>query len=280
MPTRRPSPTRGATTPISDLVVVLWQTPFRATPEQALRALDQSARRAAGRGAQLLVTPEMALTGYAIGARRVAALAQPADGPWAQAVAGIARAHGLAIVYGYPESNPQGRPYNAAQAIGPDGQRLGQYRKTHLYGDMDRRQFSPGDRAPAVFGCLGWRLGLLICYDVEFPEAVRGLALQGADAVLVPTANMVPFDEVQRVLLPARALENRLYLGYANACGAEGDLAYNGLSTWAAPDGQVPSRAGRRPALQVQRLSVRALQQARLSSQLADRRADLYRSPT
>jgi 5-aminopentanamidase len=219
----------------------------------------------------------MFLTGYAIGAERVAALAEPADGPLTQAVAHIAQHHGIAIVCGYPEQNPHGQPFNAAQAIAPDGTRLMNYRKTHLFGDMDRAQFNAGDAASQVFEYRGWRLGLLICYDVEFPEAVRGLALRGADAVLVPTANMVPFDEVQRVLLPARALENSLYLAYANACGTEAALTYNGLSCAIGPDGRVRAEAGQGEELLVTRLDAAALQHRRPHSQLPGRRADLYR---
>lgn len=262
---------------VTDLTLALWQTPHPASTAEALQRLDVSAAQARAQGAELLITPEMYLTGYAIGTDRVAALAEPANGPLAQAVASIAQRHGIAIVYGYPEHNPSGKPFNAAQAIAPDGARLMNTRKTHLFGDMDRAQFSAGDAASQVFTWRGWRLGLLICYDVEFPEAVRGLALQGADAVLVPTANMEPFDEVQRVLLPARALENRLFVAYANACGHEGRLAYNGLSTLCGPDGRTLAQApGRGERLLRLTLSRSALDAARTTAPLPDRRSDLY----
>lgn len=266
---------------MEDLHIALWQTPFASNPAEALQRLDTAATQARAQGTDLLVTPEMYLTGYAIGAERVAALAEPADGPLAQAVAAIAQRHGIAIVYGYPEQHPHGKPFNAAQCIDADGKRLSNYRKTHRFGSMDRAQFSAGDAPSQVFEWRGWRLCLLICYDVEFPEAVRGLALQGADAVLVPTANMEPFDEVQRVLLPARALENRLFVAYANACGAEAALRYNGLSTACGPDGQTLAQA---PAtgdclLQVT-LTRRGLDAARTTSPLPDRRTDLYRPLT
>ncbi|MDV7397713.1 nitrilase-related carbon-nitrogen hydrolase, partial [Arthrospira platensis SPKY1] len=106
----------------------------------------------------------------------------------------------MAIVYGYPEQRPEGhRPFNAVQMVDADGTPVARYAKTHLFGAMDRAQFSPGAEAPRVFSWRGWRVGLLICYDVEFPETVRVLGLQGADLVLVPTANMREFDEVPRV---------------------------------------------------------------------------------
>jgi len=264
--------------PSDALTLALWQGPYAANTAETLARLDTTAAHARAQGAELLVCPEMSLTGYQIGAPAVAALAEPADGALAQAVAAIAQRHRIAIVYGYPEHNAEGRPYNAVQFIGADGVRLANYRKTHLFGHIDRAQFSPGPQAPAVFAWNGWRLGLLICYDIEFPEPARDLALQGADVLLVPTANMVDFDEVQRVLLPARALENRVFVAYANACGREGDTTYGGLSTVCAPMGAVQAQAGRDEQLLLTTLDRSALQQARHTSQWADRRTDLYRS--
>lgn len=261
---------------MEELTLALWQTPFVDSPAEALARLDAACARARMLGANLLITPEMALTGYAIGADRIAQLAEPANGPLSRAVVAIARHHDIAIVYGYPEYNPVGKPFNAAQAIGADGTRLANYRKSHLFGDMDRAQFSPGDRAARVFEWLGWRLGLLICYDVEFPETVRLLALQGADAVLVPTANMAGFDEVPRLLVPARACENRLYVAYANACGTESTLRYGGLSTVSAPDGAILTVCDADQDLRSATLSRQTLTRACATSQLASRRPDLY----
>jgi 5-aminopentanamidase len=264
--------------PANSLTIALWQCPYAADPTEALARLDITAAQARAQGAEVLVCPEMSLTGYQIGAPAVAAFAEPADGPLAQAVATLAQRHRIAIVYGYAEHKAHGKPYNAVQFIGADGQRIANYRKTHLFDHVDRTQFSPGPQAPAVFEWNGWLLGLLICYDIEFPEPARGLALQGVDAVLVPTANMIDFDEVQRVLLPARALENRMFVAYANACGQEGDTTYGGLSTVCAPMGEVQAQTGREKQLLVTTLAHAALRTARTSSQLSDRRTDLYRS--
>ena len=239
-----------------DLTIALWQTPYAPTTAQALQRLDETAAQARAEGAGLLITPEMFLTGYAIGPERAAALAEPADGALSRAVASIARRHRIAIVCGYPERHPAGgRPYNAAQFVAANGTRRARYRKTHLFGDMDRAQFTAGDTVSQAFTWRGWRLGLLICYDVEFPEAVRGLAAQGVDAVLVPTANMREFDEVPVQMVPSRARDNRLFVAYANACGQEGGLHYGGLSTVAGPAGERLAQAGRRSELLITRLT-------------------------
>lgn len=260
------------------LTLALWQTAYAPTTAEALQRLDATAALASAQGAGLLITPEMFLTGYAIGAERVAALAEPNDGPMAQAVAAIALRHGIAIAYGYPERSPGKKPFNAAQFISPEGSSLMNYRKTHLFGDMDRAQFSAGDTASQTFTWHGWTLGLLICYDVEFPEAVRGLALQGAGAVLVPTANMVGFDEVPNLLVSARACENRVFVAYANACGSEGPVRYGGLSTVSGALGQAMAKAQRHETLMLAALSPDQLFAARRHSQVPDRRPGLYQA--
>ena len=214
-----------------------------------LQRLEQAAQQAAAAGALLLVCPEMFVSGYAIGAAAVQQLAQPADGAWAQAVVAIAQRHGVAVVYGYPERDTDGAVFNSAQWICAHGQRCLNYRKTYLFGDLDRQQFAASAPSAATFTLQGWTIGLLICYDVEFPEATRRLALAGADLIVVPTANMPAYDFVAQALVPVRAYENQLYVAYANYVGAEGDVHYGGLSLLAAPDGQTLAQADRRATL-------------------------------
>ena len=173
-------------------------------------------------------------------------LAEDAGGPTEAAVAQIARRHRLAIVYGHPERAPGDsarRAYNAATMIGPDGVVRGRHRKVHLFGDVDRGQFVANSERPAAFDFDGSRVGMLICYDVEFPEAVRSLAVDGARAVLVPTANMTGCEEVQEILVRARACENDCGVVYANYCGADDVFEYNGLSMICGPRGEVLAQA-------------------------------------
>ncbi len=235
------------TSPLTLALVQCVPAPLDVTGN--LQRLDQAAQQARAGGADVLVCPEMFLTGYNIGPTAVAQLAQPADGEYAQAVGKIAQRHGLAIVYGYPERAADGTVFNAAQWIQADGQRALNYRKTHLFGALDKTQFAAGDLTAALVDIKGWRVSLLICYDVEFPENTRRLALAGADLIVVPTANMADFDFVATTLVPVRAYENQVYLAYANYTGPEGDLHYGGLSTVAAPDGAVLAQAARNETL-------------------------------
>lgn len=232
-----------------------------------LARLRHYAHNAQAQGAHLLLLPEMFLSGYAIGPEAVQHLARPAQGEYFQAVAAIAQAHQLAIVYGYPERAEGGAVYNAAQWVSPAGQALLNYRKTHLYGALDRAQFSPAPidtRASALLDWHGWRCGLLICYDVEFPENARRLALAGADLLLVPTANMNRYDFVPTTLVPTRAFENQTLVAYANYCGHEGPTHYGGLSSIVNALGQPLAHAGRSEELLIAQLEPQALEFARI----------------
>jgi predicted amidohydrolase len=255
--------------------VAAWQcSPGSRDVAGNLRRLDAVCATAAARRAQVLVTPEMFTSGYAITPAEVVRLAEDAGGPTEAAVAQIARRHHLAIVYGHPERAPgdNDRAYNAATMIGPDGVVRGRHRKVHLYGDLDRAQFVPGGERPAAFDVDGSRVGMLICYDVEFPEAVRSLAVDGARAVFVPTANMTGCDEVQEILVRARACENNCGVAYANYCGADDVFEYNGLSTICGPRGEVLAQADAKG----EELIIADLPGESAGTYLADRRADLY----
>ncbi|MEE4670846.1 carbon-nitrogen hydrolase family protein [Pseudomonas alliivorans] len=242
-----------------------------------LTRLERQAQAAAAQGAQLLVCPEMFLTGYNIGARACAELAQAQDGPAAQRIAEIARQYAIAILYGYPERSVEERVYNAVQLIDSRGERSSNYRKTHLFSELDKSMFSAGEDLCPVVELNGWRLGMLICYDVEFPENTRRLALAGAELILVPTANMAPFDFVCDVTVRARAFENHCYVVYANYCGSEGEIRYCGLSSVCAPDGSRPALAAQDERLLIADLDRVQLAQARtVNDYFKDRRPDVY----
>ncbi|MCG8694340.1 MAG: carbon-nitrogen hydrolase family protein [Minwuiales bacterium] len=240
-----------------------------------LSLLEEAAARARDDGAELLIAPEMFLTGYNIG-KQAADLAEPQDGPSAAYIADLARSNNLAIIHGYPERSGD-RVYNAAQAIAADGSALANYRKSHLYGAEERRLFQAGDGAAATARIGDFTVGLLICYDVEFPEAVRLLALAGCDLIAVPTALMQPPNRIPDLLVPARACENQVFVAYANRCGAEGSLTYVGQSTVAGPDGAMLSQAGSGAALLLADLDRGRIAEVRNQyTYLNDRRPETY----
>ncbi len=206
------------------------------------------------------------------------AAAEPIDGPLAAAISEIARRHAIALVAGLPEADGD-IVYNAAFMVAEDGVRLATCRKSHLFGTVDRAQFAAaGDFAP-VFTYRGWRLALAICHDVEFPELVRTLALDGAEALLVPTANMEPYTGGAQRIVPARAEENEIFVAYANYVGTEGTFHYCGLSCIVGPDGSDLARAGAHEEAIFADLDRKHLQAVRGKlSHLNDRRPRLVRS--
>ncbi|EGJ78683.1 putative hydrolase [Streptomyces sp. Tu6071] len=257
-----------------------------------LDALDALAARAASSGAHLLVAPELFLSGYAPEHRSpdagVAGSRSTPDAPPLAALAleeaeaaaelgALARRHGLAVLAGYPE-RAGSATYNSALLVGPDGAPLAAYRKTHLYGPYERAVFTAGDRAVVQAELRGVRLGVLICYDVEFPENVRAHADAGTEVLLVPTALLAPYDFVARSLVPVRAFESQLHIAYVNRTGPEGGFDFVGLSCLAAPDGTAPARAGAGPELLLAEADPALLAASRAANPyLADRRTDLYR---
>ncbi len=253
--------------------VAAWQCqPGSLDVAGNLRRLDEICATAAARQVQVLVTPEMFTSGYAITRAGAERLAEGRGGPTEAAVSQIARRHRLAVAYGHPERAPGGRAYNAATMIGPDGVARGRHRKVHLYGDLDRGQFVANGERPAAFDFDGARVGLLICYDVEFPESVRRLAVDGAAAVLVPTANMTGCEQVQDILVRARACENNCCVVYANYCGTDDVFEYNGRSMICGPRGEVLAQAGAK----TEELVIADLPTGPAGTYLADRRPDLY----
>ncbi len=240
-----------------------------------LAAIRRAATDAAAAGARLIVFPEAFLTGYNIGGL-VRDLAEPEDGPSLLELRRIAADAGIAILCGYCERDGE-RIYNAAALLDRHGEPRLNYRKTHLYGAVDRAAFTPGDEL-TVATIDGLRIGVLICYDIEFPEAARLLALAGAQLVAVPTSLMSPFDWVSRILVPARAAENQVFVAYANRVGSEDEIAYVGQSCVAGPDGTLLASAGpQEEALLFAEIDPVAIEGARaVHSYLAERRPSLY----
>jgi predicted amidohydrolase len=240
-----------------------------------LAVMEQAARAAALQGARLLVFPELFLTGYNL-LDDCPRVAEPADGASYRRLAALARETGIALLYGYPE-RADGVIYNSAQLIDQDGQALANYRKCHLFGPDERRLFRPG--ASAVTAVLdGLTLGILICYDVEFPEIFRTLVLRGADLVVVPTAIGTPYEAVPTTICRARAYENQVFVAYCNLAGEERGLGYFGMSGIIGPDGQDIARAGHQDrTLLVADIDPSAYAASRTANTyLRDRRPELY----
>lgn len=195
--------------------------------------------RVAGEGANLAVLPEMWSTGFAY--RNLNELALRTSGIVDELLELSAR-HRLVIVGSMPEPNGD-KVFNTV-FLADNGALAGVYRKIHLFSLLGEDQaFSGGDSWLLADTAIG-KIGVIICYDLRFPELSRRLALEGAQVLCVPAQWPKPRQEHWRTLIRARAMENQLFVVSCNACGLIGKLDFFGMSMIINPKGDVLVEAG------------------------------------
>jgi predicted amidohydrolase len=179
---------------------------------------------------------------------------------------------------GFAELSEDGQhAYDSALIVNSQGQVITSYRKIHLF-QHENHWFLPGEQFSVVDFGLG-PVGVLICYDLEFPEAVRELALRGAQWIAVCTGNMTPNQHLQETFLQARAAENRIWIAVSNRTGEEGNLTFFGGSAVANPHGNLSAQASDQETLLFADLDLSCANQARLNADyLADRKPRLYQA--
>jgi len=209
---------------------------------------------------ELLVLPETYLTGFPT-RDNVARLAEPLDGPMLAQVHQAAKARNIAVAVGFAEVH-EGRYFNTTVLITPEHGVALHYRKTHLWSG-ERDVFEAGDRMSTVLW-RGVRVGLLICYDIEFPEPARALGQLGAQLLLVTNGNFDPYGPTHRTCVMARALENQAFAVMVNRVGAGDDnLVFAGGSAVVDPFGDLLVEAGRDEATLRLTLDMNLLARAR-----------------
>ncbi|MGN6251454.1 MAG: carbon-nitrogen hydrolase family protein [Marmoricola sp.] len=249
---------------------------LRVTVVQRAAALDPDVNRAAladlaALEADLVVLPEAAARDFGEPGSDLAPYAEALDGPFVRRLTEVA---GGTVVAGMFEVAPdRDRPWNTVVAVDRGGLRAS-YRKIHLYdsfGFKESDQLSPGDPAPCVLDVVGWRVGLMTCYDLRFPELGRALVDAGAEVLLVPAAWVAGEHKVDHwlTLLRARAIENTVWVVGAAQPGPR----YCGHSAVVAPDGDILAVAEERPATLGVTLDRERLEQVRRTNpSLANRR--------
>ncbi len=222
--------------------VAVCQLALRLGEADANRAAAREAISiAAARGAGVVVLPELTPSGYVFRDHAEArSLAEPADGPTTREWAALAAWYGIVIVGGFCELGESGELRNSAVLVDPDGTRV-VYRKAHLW-DAEAGIFVPGEDAPPVTETAHGRIGVMICYDAEFPEWIRIPALAGAELLAVPVnwpAGPRPDGErpIVVVSIQAAASANRLFIAAADRCRAERGVSWVSGSVIAGPDG-------------------------------------------
>ncbi|MGM0454497.1 MAG: carbon-nitrogen family hydrolase [Thermodesulfobacteriota bacterium] len=212
----------------------------RGAIDDNVAAAESAIERAGEKGAALIVLPELWSCGYDNDNMYAHAHKTPQI---VNQLANAASRHRAIIAGSLPEAAGE-QLFNTLFVIDADGHIAARYRKVHLFPLMgEDRCFAPGNTAVVCPTSAG-NLGLMICYDLRFPELARHLAVKGADIVIVcaqwPAARIAHWD----VLLQARAIENQLFVIAANRCGSDSDMKFAGHSQMISPTGEIIAHAG------------------------------------
>lgn len=243
--------------------VGLIQMKMTEAPAENLREAEARIVEAAGRGANLIVLPELFLTPYFCQKEDPALfdLAEPIPGPTTTKLAELAKKLKVVLVVSLFEKRTPGLYHNTAVVIEKDGSILGLYRKMHIPHDplfYEKYYFTPGDLGFKSFDTSAGKVGVLVCWDQWYPEAARATALTGAQILVYPTAiawhpsEKAEYGEAQReaweLAQRAHALANGVFVASVNRIGHEGDpkggLQFWGNSFVSDPYARVLARAG------------------------------------
>jgi len=216
-----------------------------ASKTDNLKRIEKAVVKAKRQSADIVIFPELSLTGYVV-RDQIYELAETVPGPSTKILEGIAKRTKMHIVFGMPEltDKTQATIYNTAVLVGPNGL-FGKYRKMYLPTHSvfeEKRYFRPGYEA-AVFDTELGKIGLIICYDIFFPEVARLTRLKGAQLIVCISASPAIRRAYFEVLTTARALENTAYLAFVNLVGIEDGLQFWGGSRLIGPQGRIIAKA-------------------------------------
>lgn len=177
-------------------------------------------KKAALQGAEIICLPELFVTGYDLNREGFLRTAEKLDGLTVRTFSKVAKDLGVYVIVTLPEQGELvGIVYNSAVLISPEGQVAGIFRKVQLWG-KEKLYFKPGNRVP-IFETIYGKIGILICYDAEFPELGRQLALQGAEIIFMPSAWTASYKHTWDIALSARCLENTVFGVAVNMVGED-----------------------------------------------------------
>jgi predicted amidohydrolase len=213
--------------------------------EENLQKMEEHVLKAKEQNAQLVIFPELSLTGYVL-RDQIYELAEPIPGPSTKTLENISKKHKIHVIFGMPELSEKAQAvvYNTAVLVGPEGF-IGKYRKMHLPTHSvfeEKRYFRPGYQTVSLETKIG-RIGLIICYDVFFPEICRLTRLKGAQLIACISASPAVRKTFFETLTIARAIENTVFLAYVNLVGIEEGLQFWGGSRLIGPQGKILAQA-------------------------------------
>jgi predicted amidohydrolase len=223
-------------------VAIVQMAPVLGEPEENLvKMSDFVSTIASQQRVDLIVFPELVTSGYELGVR-FTEIAQRVPGPTINLMSQRANEHGVYIAFGMvTKERVESVLYNSAVMVGPDGELVDVYNKIHLRGE-ERMAFREGFKLPVFDTELG-TIGLMLGWDLAFPEVARSLALEGAELLCVMANWETSSIDEWKTYLRARAYENTLFVAGANRIGEDVTLTYGGESMVVAGTGaRIPYR--------------------------------------
>lgn len=230
-----------------EVTVALAQISSRiGDKEHNIKEMEKKIKQAKRKGANLVIFPELALTGY-VCRDLVYELAEPVPrGPSIRQITDIAKRENVHTIFGMVEQSAKASAvlHNTAVLIGPRGF-IGKYQKMHLPTHSifeEKRYFRQGYQTPVYETNIG-KLGMIICYDIYFPEITRLMRLKGSQLIVCISASPSTRREFFEVLTAARAIENTVFLAFTNLVGIEDGLQFWGGSRLITPSGNIIAQA-------------------------------------
>lgn len=205
-----------------------------------LRSIRKTTAALAKREVDIACFPELATTGYAL-YERWHGVSETIPGPTTDELGRISKEHGVSLIVGLPERDVERKLFfDSAVLTDQAGDFKGVYRKVHLW-DRERTYFSPGTDFP-VFSTPRGKIGIGVCYDIEFPEPARIMAMEGAELLFFPSAQPRTMRRRIEVYAKSRASENCVFIAFSNRTGKEAGLEFLGSSQITSPSCRVLAR--------------------------------------
>jgi predicted amidohydrolase len=219
------------------VAVVQMHPKMGEAEENLVKMSEMVGKIAAHQKVDLIVFPELITSGYELGVR-FTELAQRVPGATINLLAQRANEYGVYIAFGMvTKEKVESVLYNSAVLVGPDGELLDVYNKVHLRGE-ERMAFREGFKLPVIATEVG-NLGLMIGYDLAFPEASRALTLDGAEIICVLANWEATYIDEWKTYLRSRAYENAVFMVGANRIGEDVTMTFGGESMIVGPRGQI-----------------------------------------
>lgn len=253
------------------------QMNMRANDTEYNFAHAEELLKRAGENSDAVILPETWNTGF-FPKDNIRSLADKNASRTKELFSRISKEYKTAVIGGSVTEERNGKIYNTCYIFNKAGECISSYSKTHLFSYMKEDCFYEKGGGTALFELNGIKAGVIICYDLRFPELARKLAASGAEILFVPCQWPAERTELMKTLIKGRAAENQMYSVLCNSCGEFGETVYGGHSLIADPLGEIISEAGENEeilSLEIDTEKVKALRHE--FKVFSDLREDLYR---